>query len=178
MTIHDTAGIRDTTDEVELEGIARARALAALTDVVIYVYISATSEQRFIDSFFATPTGARKLVCVRNKIDLFEFAPTRQMVDEYIGVSISAATGDGISLLRAALRESLEFATNAATSPMLARERYLNALRQADSMLDFATPQGLVSLPELSAERLRHTHHALGELAGETTNEDLLGAIF
>ena len=56
MTIHDTAGIRDTTDEVELEGIARARALAALTDVVIYVYISATSEQRFIDSFFATPS--------------------------------------------------------------------------------------------------------------------------
>ena len=60
MTIHDTAGIRDTTDEVELEGIARARALAALTDVVIYVYISATSEQRFIDSFFCNSNRRTK----------------------------------------------------------------------------------------------------------------------
>ena len=178
MTIFDTAGIRDTTDDVELEGIARAYAKADTADLVIYLYTSEIPDTRVINRVVATSRAAGKLLCVRNKIDLFDLAPTRRMHDGRIEVSISAATGAGIPLLRAAVLELLELNVDAATTPLLARERHLEALRLADGALAFTSPVELVSAPEISAERLRQAQQALNELTGEVTNEDLLGAIF
>ena len=178
MTLHDTAGIRATMDEVELEGIARAHAKAETADLVIYLYTSETPDPRFIKRIQATSRAASKLLCVRNKIDLLDLVPSRRMHDGHLEVSLSAATGAGIPLLRAAVLELLELNVDAATTPLLARERHLEALRLADGALAFTSPVELVLAPEISAERLRQAQQALSELTGEVTNEDLLGAIF
>ncbi|MGE0338214.1 MAG: tRNA modification GTPase, partial [Gammaproteobacteria bacterium] len=179
VTLTDTAGLHETQEPIEREGVRRAIAEAAHADVLLLLYTAGEhrpSLSRWVDSAAATDIPR---VHVRNKIDLRDEPPG---VGEFEGcpeVSLCARDGRGIDLLEATLRHVLSAGSDHDTdTPLLARARHLRALVSAHDMLDFTCADDFARDAVESAERLRLAHRALGELTGEYTSEDLLGEIF
>jgi tRNA modification GTPase len=176
LTLVDTAGLRESADVVEREGIRRARAELERADVVLLVADVAEDPEAALALVGDVPASATRLV-VRNKIDLGGIAPRRERRDGYIELRVSAKTGAGIELLQAELRKLAGGETS--DGAWTARARHVTALERAKSHLA-AAESALVerNAGELAAEELREVQHALGEITGEFTSEDLLGAIF
>jgi tRNA modification GTPase len=172
LHVVDTAGLRESTDEVERIGIERAWQEIRRADVVLAVVEAGGGGDGDILSSFesALPAGAVRIRVV-NKIDLAGVAPGRGP-DE---VRLSAKTGEGMGLLRAALLNAVGWSSSG-ESVFLARERHLRALGRARTQLAAAAAQG--TRWELFAEELRLAQQALAEITGEVTTEDLLGEIF
>ena len=185
MPLHiiDTAGLRDSPDEVEQIGIQRAWQEIQQADRVLLLVDSRQSQltnpheiwPEFVDQL----QDPNKITLVRNKIDLSEEAAglfSSTSGDTYIG--ISAATGAGIDALKDHLKTIMGF-SDTSESGFTARRRHLDALERAQSFLASGTAQlqGYAA-GELLAEDLRHAQNALGEITGEFTPDDLLGRIF
>lgn len=160
----DTAGIRESPDPVETEGIARSRRAAGLADLVIRVDDPGTEGQ-------APPVadGAPGL-SVHNKIDLAGAGARRRGDD----VWVSAKTGEGIDLLRAAILEKVGHA--AVEAPCAVRPRQLDAIGRAHAHCVAAL--AAAHSAEIAAEALREAHDALGEITGRMAPDELLGEIF
>jgi tRNA modification GTPase len=176
LTLVDTAGLRESADVVEREGIRRARAELENADVVLLVADVAEEPESALALVGNVPPSATRLV-VRNKIDLAHIAPRREKRDGYVEIRLSAKTGAGLDLLHAELRKLAGIETN--DGAWTARARHVAALERARTHLA-AAESALVerNAGELAAEELREVQHALGEITGEFTSEDLLGAIF
>ncbi|MGH8674943.1 MAG: tRNA modification GTPase, partial [Burkholderiales bacterium] len=175
LHVVDTAGLRDTADEVERIGVERAWEEMGRADVVIAMFEAQAgigAEDRAILARFAStlPAGAARIQ-VFNKIDLCG-KPATSNED---GVWISAKTGAGVEFLRQALLAAAGW-ERSGESVFLARERHLRALERAQGRLDAAA--GEITRWELFAEELRLGQQALGEITGEFTSDDLLGEIF
>ena len=173
LHVVDTAGLHDTSDEIERIGIERAWEEIRRADVVLAVQdAGAPAPDGALPARFeaALPQGAVR-IRVLNKIDLAGFGAARGAGE----IRLSAKTGEGIDLLRAALLEAAGW-TRSGESVFLARERHLRALGRAQAHLAAAAGQG--SRWELFAEDLRLAQQALAEITGEVTTEDLLGEIF
>ena len=177
VTFLDTAGLHDTLEEIEREGIRRAMQEVATADLIFCVYDATEPRPEMADLLTPDQIYPSAIIYVRNKIDRLGENPAVHLAGEYTEVSISAKEGTGIEALRAALLKVMAIDTDS-DSPLLARARHLNALRIALEMLEFSTPIEFWRDPVESAERLRIAHQALGELTGEFTNEDMLGEIF
>jgi tRNA modification GTPase len=156
VTLVDTAGLRDTGDAIEAEGVRRALARAAAADLVVTVGDAGSG--------VAPVAGVR--VC--NKIDLGGAVP-----DGALGVS--ALTGAGMDALRDWLAMEARALTEASGPPKLTRARHRAALMEALERLRGAAD---ARLPELRAEDLRLALRALGRITGEVGVEDILGDIF
>lgn len=168
LTLVDTAGLRESTDPVEREGIRRARAEAGNADLVVQVL----SGDEDAD---AVPAGTR-CVIVHNKIDLSGAAARRDIVDGVEHLYLSARSGEGLDLLRESLRRHAGADTEGAFS---ARARHVDALRRAGAHLaDARTALAGAAAWEIAAEELRQAQAALGEITGAFGVEDLLGRIF
>jgi tRNA modification GTPase len=168
LTLVDTAGLRETDDPVEAEGVRRARAELAHADIAL-VLRDANGASPVLD----LPTGVRQLT-VHTKIDTTGEAP-RAEGDQ---IWLSARTGDGLELLRSALRRHAggEAAGEGAFS---ARARHVDALERVAAHLLAASAQWRAErIGELVAQALRDAQRALGEITGDYTPDDLLGAIF
>lgn len=164
----DTAGLRESADPVESEGVRRARQRAAEADLVIAVV---TEETRLAE----VDNAARLLVV--NKIDL---GGRRPGPCEYRGqraFAISALTGAGLDALVAELGHRARGGQEVAGARFSARRRHLDALRRAAGALAEASRAACAG-PELVAEELARAHQALGEITGTVHTEDLLGAVF
>jgi len=172
FTLADTAGLRESADVVEGEGIRRARAELARADLVLRVAEGAITTA---DLFDGTPPAAKRIVIV-NKIDLEGVPPSRNERDGTIFIALSARTGEGLDLLRATLREAALGGERG--GEFSARTRHVLALERADASLRRAQAALATATPELVAEDLLAAQHALGEIVGTFTREDLLGAIF
>ncbi len=175
LHVVDTAGLRETADEVERIGVERAWLELARADVVIAMFDAQTGmgrdDQAILARFDSTlPPGAVRIQ-VFNKIDLCGRAATSSKRE----VWISAKTGEGIELLRQALLAAAGWQSSGETV-FLARERHLRALERAERHLSAAVGEG--ARWELFAEELRLAQEALGEITGEFTADDLLGEIF
>jgi tRNA modification GTPase len=115
---------------------------------------------------------------VINKIDLESARPARETRDGMEVIALSAKTGAGLDLLRVALKQHAG-ASDAEQGAFSARARHVLALQRAQAHMEAAehvlreTRAG-----ELAAEELRQAQRHLGEITGEFTSEDLLGAIF
>jgi tRNA modification GTPase len=184
LHIIDTAGLRDTEDRVEQEGIRRAYREMGQADGILLVYDLSTElstgeiplelARRFFD-----PLPPPETLCfVANKADL---AGQGAMVGEVAGyrhITLSARSGEGLAALRAHLKALVGY-QDAEHSPFIARRRHLDALQRTREALQAADAQlnGL-ALGELMAEDLRAAQQALGEITGEFTADDLLGKIF
>jgi tRNA modification GTPase len=171
MHIIDTAGLRESADRVEQEGIRRARAEIDRADIVLLV-IDASRPQPAVASF-ALPEHV-PVVTIRNKIDLIQEVPR---VNGDI-VSLSAHQGIGIDLLKNCIKTLVGFTMNT-EGIFSARRRHLDALARAEQFLE----KGYQQLTEhrageLVAEDLRQAQLALNEITGEFTADDLLGRIF
>lgn len=157
-TLIDTAGLRETVDPVEAEGVRRARARAAAADLVLHVTDGGGGE---------AVIGQR----VVNKIDLGGQTPG--LCDGVLHVS--AATGAGLPELEAWLVAWARRAVQADEPPLVARERQREALNQAVAALESALIEDDVVL---RAEALRLAARALGRVTGRVDVEEVLGAIF
>jgi len=155
VTLVDTAGLRETTDEIEAEGVRRARARAAAADLVVAV-IEAGDEASDGD------------VLAANKVDLGGGVP-----DGALGVC--ALTGAGLDALRTRLAEAARALTDSAGPPPLTQARHRAALQEAVARLAGAQ---VADLPELRAEDLRLALRALGRITGSVGVEDILDTLF
>jgi tRNA modification GTPase len=170
LHVVDTAGLRESADEVERIGIERARDEMKKADVVLLVAEAGDSDKDRTDLPTDLPEGAVR-IRILNKIDL----AGRPAARDKDAVWLSAKTGEGIELLRQALLEAAGW-ERSGESVYLARQRHLVALEQARSHL--AAAAGQQGRWELFAEELRLAQQALAGITGEFTSEDLLGEIF
>lgn len=176
LTLVDTAGLRDADDRVEQEGIRRARAELAKADVAILVTddAHADTDRALLDGL---PDAATRLI-IHNKIDLAARTPESRLHDGDRHLWLSAQTGAGLSLLTVEL-ERLAGRDDAGEGSYSARARHVAALERASASLQAAEAALTEARAgELAAEELRQVQHALGEITGEFSDEDLLGRIF
>ena len=162
----DTAGIRDTEDVVEAEGVRRARAAEESADLRIYLVDGSH------DAVPPARLNAEDLV-VTNKSDLG--IASRETSD----FMISAKTGDGIPGLEAGLKSWLMDCVSASEAPVITRARHRAGLQSGLAHLESAAELvRAASGAELAAEEVRLSARALSSLIGEVGVEDVLGAVF
>jgi len=178
VTLTDTAGLHEVEEEVEQEGIRRALAAVDEADLVLLVHDAAQGRKVMSSPPVALQQAAERIIHVRNKIDLVgETAGQSRNAEGQIEVSITARDELGLDILRTCMHQSL--AREAETdTPMLARERHLRALMEAEALVHFEDLAEFSADVVETAERLRLAHRALTELTGEFTTEDMLGEIF
>ncbi|MDR3478194.1 MAG: tRNA uridine-5-carboxymethylaminomethyl(34) synthesis GTPase MnmE [Gammaproteobacteria bacterium] len=179
MPLHiiDTAGLRDSVDVVEQEGIRRARQEIAQADLVLLVTNAASENADAIDLLESLPARAT-LIVIRNKIDLTSESPSIKMEEGHAVISLSAINDIGMDLLRNHIKTSVGFSPDAGGG-FSARRRHLDAIARAKTFM-LRGQQQLLShrAGELLAEDLRLAQHALSEITGEFSSDDLLGRIF
>jgi tRNA modification GTPase len=203
VTIVDTAGLRESADPIEREGLRRTRLEAGRADRVLWVVDVREPVGAALAAARAELGADTALTLLRNKLDLAPGTPARAEADlapaeadaaangaanddpendvasAAAGVpvlAISALTGAGVDALIAHL-QALAGYDAAAPGTFSARRRHLAALERARARLTAARAQ-LDGALELAAEELRAAQSALGELTGEFTSDDLLGEIF
>lgn len=175
LHVIDTAGLRESDDPVERIGIERAWKEIAQADVVLQLIDARTAlaaEDRDIAA--RLPADAERIV-VENKCDLASREPARTVVANQVHLVLSAKTGAGTDLLREELKRVAGW-SGSGEDVVLARERHLAALRDADERSALAG-QRLRQI-ELCAEELRLAQLALAQITGEFSADDLLGRIF
>ena len=181
VTLIDTAGIRDSADPVEQEGIRRARERVAMADLVLWL-TDASADSAAPGGESAPNLSAADVWMVRNKIDLAhkpcarnESPSTNETKDAFL---VSALTGAGMEPMVAALTASVQAFFSATEAPMVTRARHRRALEETVSALDRAIAQSSSGREELIAEDLRSAATARGRLTGRVDVEDLLDVIF
>ncbi len=169
----DTAGLRASDDDIEVEGVRRARETIDAADLVLCVLDdSDPASSRFE---LRSETGRTlKQITVFNKSDLSGRLIGNASDGVNVAVAVSAKNGAGIRQLTEAVRLGLGFQGDD-EDLILARRRHLNVLEQALELMDRAR---VLDEPELVAEELRLAHRLLGEITGVFSTEDLLGEIF
>jgi tRNA modification GTPase len=173
--IADTAGIRDSGDRVEAEGVRRARAALAQADMVLLVLDSSDKSEAQAALKKEIPGGI-PCIEVHNKADL---SGVETGVDEQaMKASLSAKTGQGIpELIQLVKRVAGVEATQ--DGVFSARTRHLDALRRTREHLATGREQLVTfNAAETLAEELRLAQKALGEITGQYLPDDLLGDIF
>ncbi|MFE1573095.1 tRNA uridine-5-carboxymethylaminomethyl(34) synthesis GTPase MnmE [Comamonas odontotermitis] len=202
LHVIDTAGLRESDDEVERIGIARAWEEIASADAVLFLHDLTRMQE---DSYRAADVqiaatlreqlpASVPVMQVWNKADAFSAASARQMSAEASKIVaihssadmagdepliLSAKTGDGLDTLRKQLLAMAGW-QSAAEGTYIARARHVQALQQVQEHLDSAHEQLHVDSPalDLLAEELRLAQQSLNAITGEFTSDDLLGVIF
>ncbi len=171
--VADTAGIRESGDRVEAEGVRRARAALGTADMALLVLDpeqSAASQEALEKE---VPGGVPCLK-IHNKIDIQGQDARVEGSDVYL----SARTGEGLDLLASTIRETAGLSASQAGS-FSARNRHLDALRRTLGHVRMGGAQLVeTGSAEILAEELRLAQRVLGEITGEYLPDDLLGAIF
>lgn len=179
ITLTDTAGLRDTGDVVEQEGIRRAYKEIAQADLRLFVYDMSAEQQpiALAQQFFAEYMDPKHLILIANKSDLSDAIPQLDSLDGYKRVILSAKQQLGINTLIEVITQYAGFQPE--EDSFIARTRHLDAMQRTQSYLSEAREQ-LVEYHagELVAESLRLAQNALGEITGEFSADDLLGKIF
>jgi tRNA modification GTPase len=171
IVVVDTAGLRETEDEVERIGIARTWSEIERADVLLLLVDARSGVTAADEAIVANLPEKLVRVVVHNKIDLAGGAAG----ESGDAIHLSARTGEGIDLLRRRLLEAAGW-RDASAGTFMARERHVAALVRARDRVVAAG--AVVDRPELFAEELRLAHAALAEITGEFTADDLLGEIF
>ena len=180
VTLLDTAGIRDSDEPVEQEGVRRARERAAAADLVLWVVDVSANGTAVIER--PRNLEKSKIWLIENKIDIGSDKAHAKNVKYYktefeFNMRISAAVGEGISELVEALGEFAAQYFAATESVLITRRRHRQALAQTVAALDRALGHEEGS-EELIAEELRSAATTLGRLIGRVDVEDILDVIF
>jgi tRNA modification GTPase len=180
LNVLDTAGLRSTDDVLEQAGIARTRQAIELADLVLLVVDITAANATDINELTTGLKSHAKVIVVHNKIDCVAQPAALQHHDTYTTVQISANTGAGLDLLRAAIKAAIGITDGAQDAGMfLARRRHLDALQRAAHSVSKGQQQLQDNMAgELLAEELKHAQLALSEITGQFTSDDLLGRIF
>ena len=177
----DTAGLRDNPDQIEAEGIRRARAAIKSADAVLWIQ-DASAIENAIENESLSALGEDlpaniPVITVRNKTDLTDEDPGLQY-QQPLTLNVSAKTGAGTDALR---EQMLKLAghKDLGEGAFTARRRHIDALGRAEAHFQ-AGRNALeeAKAGELLAEELRLAQEALGQITGSFTSDDLLGKIF
>lgn len=184
MPLHliDTAGLRESDDVVEKEGVRRAWVEISKADRVLLMIDGTTTQERdpqkLWPEFIGQMPDIKQITVIVNKIDLLEpnaFSETAESPCPVI--YLSAKQGSGIENLKMHLKELMGYSSGG-EGGFIARQRHLEALKRAQVALKRGLEQLHLSAGELLAEELRHAQRALSEITGEFSNDELLGKIF
>lgn len=164
VTFVDTAGMRDTTDEIEAEGVKRALFHVKQADCVLQMFAAGHEPEAIFP-------GA---LLIGNKTDVGG-VPTEVLGERVLPVSLK--TGDGLDALRSLLEQKVEALTAGSSlgAPLLTRARHKAGVQEAVACLQAALEQ---EWPEMRGEELRLAMRALGRVTGQVGVEDLLDAVF
>jgi tRNA modification GTPase len=180
----DTAGLREGSDEIELEGIRRSRQSLQRAEFILHV-LDASEPLTEADKNYLAEFAEKARILVLNKIDLprrlnLASSPLERLADSSPLVEVSCVTAEGVEALKDTIKrlawsgeikaEMLEVMINARHQDALQRGR-ISALRTIEAL------RGGITL-ELAAMDLRIAVNAIGEIVGQTTTEDLLDMIF
>jgi tRNA modification GTPase len=180
LNLIDTAGLRAAVDVVEVEGVRRARNEMARADRVLYVLDTDAGDndsESWAADLEQLPAGV-PVTLVFNKIDLTGGSARLDEATAPPRVFLSARTGLGLDLLRIHLKAAAGY-VETESGALAARRRHLDALHRARQHVQSAADTlSTTRAFELFAEDLRLAQHALGEITGEFTSDDLLGEIF
>ncbi len=175
LELVDTAGLRESTDEIEREGVRRARERLQEADLVLAVTDVTDTDPALLAEL---PPRVQRMMII-NKIDLHGGHAHAEERDGATWLWLSAKTGEGLALLRRRLKDLGGGDAHVEGGAFSARRRHVLALERTAAHLD-AARRALedVRAGELAAEDLRQAQQALGEITGEFCPDDLLGAIF
>lgn len=170
LTLADTAGLRETRDTIEREGVRRAEQEMHQADLLLWVVEAGEAAPRLPPGL----DGQRRHIRINNKIDL---SGDRPRIDDQ-GVWLSLSTGEGVELLETCVRDALDVSSDAG-GEFSARQRHVEALKAARTQL----AAGLAEITttgsgELLAECLKECANHLGEITGRLSSDELLGRIF
>jgi tRNA modification GTPase len=175
LHIIDTAGLRETSDEVEKFGIERTfRALETAAIALLLVDAAhgiTENEKSILDRL---PQEIVK-IWVHNKIDVSRETSKVQEISQDQHVYLSAKTGEGLDLLKSCLLKVAGYHSSG-EGVFMARARHLSAMSEVGNHLQVAVKQ--IESAELIAEELRMAQNVLSSITGEFTPDDLLGEIF
>lgn len=183
LHIIDTAGLRESPDTVEQEGIRRAWREIEQADEILLVVDSnvtrSTQPEKIWPQFIDKLADTSHISVIQNKCDLSGIPPGYQTANApHTVIAISAQAGLGIDTLKDHLKRAIGYKDNIEGS-FSARRRHLEALEQARRYLRNGSEQlNQHGAGELLAEDLRLCQQALGEITGSFSNDDLLGKIF
>jgi len=172
VTLLDTAGIRESAEPVEQEGIRRAQQRAAEADLVLWVVEAGTA----LDALGLR--GGQEVWLVENKIDLKpqkSESGDRTFAEHF---PLSAAAGTGLSELLGALAARAASYLGTGESSLITRERHRRALEETRAALIRAVAEGPAGREDIIAEELRVAATTLGRLTGRVDVEDILDVIF
>jgi tRNA modification GTPase len=167
VTLLDTAGVRESDDPVEQEGVRRARTRAAAADLVLWVEEAGRTLKR---------NEWKNEWIVHNKVDLLAGVEQPEEMDQ--SFEISALTGFGVDSLVSALAEFAGDYFQGGEPALVTRQRHREALRETADALGRAVAASPAGQEELIAEELRLAARALGRLTGRVDVEDILDVIF
>ncbi|WP_210496316.1 tRNA uridine-5-carboxymethylaminomethyl(34) synthesis GTPase MnmE [Microvirga antarctica] len=164
VTIVDTAGLRETGDAVEQEGVRRAEARVQQADLVLWLVPP--------DAVPGSVPKGRKVLRIGTKSDL-------NRIRDGFDCLVSAETGEGMEALVARLRAEAEAALGGGSDALLTRERHRTALTECHASLLTAMRMLEGAFPgELVAEEVRMASRALGRITGRVGVEDVLDRLF
>ena len=177
MPVHiiDTAGLHNSDDVIEQEGIRRAHKEINNADLVLLVYDARDSELDL--TILPDSVKDKPKIVIKNKIDLVDLKPRIHKVDNLMEIAISAKNGEGIDLVRGALSEFAGL-NSSIEGVFLARKRHINAIEETLVFISNAIEQLEQGSSELVAEDLRQAGLQLSQVTGEFSSDDLLGEIF
>ncbi len=181
LNIVDTAGLRDTEDEVEQLGVKRAWQEIEKADAILYVIDVSKNEKTSLDELWPEYSqrfskGQHKIISVFNKVDLVDGLADSE--NEALSAYLSAKTGAGLDALKQIILDAVGY-QNQAEGLFSARRRHLTAIKQASDLVVHGIAQlNATNAGELLAEDLREAQRYLSEITGEFTSDDLLGVIF
>jgi tRNA modification GTPase len=177
LSLIDTAGVRETADAVEQEGVARAKTAVSVADVAL-VLLDRSRALTTDDYELLAMTASRPRVIAWNKIDLPPALPL-QPLDPVEAVAISAATGAGLDRLISAIGTALGSGESLRDRPQITNLRHTVLLERAKGSL---TRAGAAFASQASEEfpllDLQEASNALQEITGRRTSDDLLRHIF
>jgi tRNA modification GTPase len=181
VTLLDTAGIRDSDESVEQEGVRRARERAAAADLVLWVIDGSAGGPAIEDQ--PKNIGNAAIWLVRNKVDRaaassYADAAKHDSNEYEFTVLISALTGTGMEALTVALSDYAKTYFASTESALITRARHRRALEETVAALDRAMARDHANDEELIAEELRSAATTLGRLTGRVDVEDILDVIF
>ena len=178
LEIIDTAGIRETQDVIEKEGVKRAKHTAGMADLIIHVVDDTCPLDQDVDEV-DFPGERNLIVKVHNKID--QSGRTAGVITSQDGITrvgVSAKTGEGLQSLTSVI-ETILLGEGHQTSQFSARQRHVEALTVANEHLTNAlSAYSLHNAAELLSEDLKLVQNAIDSLSGKVSSDDILGQIF
>jgi tRNA modification GTPase len=180
LTLLDTAGIRESDDPVEREGVRRARERADAADLVLWVIDASIAREGAENG--PEKRGSTNVWLLMNKSDLAVDKPgnrsesrSRELTKTF---PISATTGAGTEILVGAVAAFAKDYFSTGEAAVVTRARHRRALEDTVAALDRALAEGAAEREELVAENLRAAATTLGRLTGRVDVEDILDVIF